>query len=396
LSRDLAFAPAGVRASTRGARPTYYEESLSPQGGRSLVRDSGVLVELTALNDPVAKRPLADPTGLQPDEIHAFLFADSEGVLIHGSPGDSLVEWGLEVMVLKESITLNCPLNLCDAVDVQSLADLLRGHAHCFFRLSRQLPLDIFSTWFKEVTDDGWCGWVTVEWLIRRTRDPLCYPLSVVNKKSAHRLRAFLSGCIPEGQSACGDVIQKCCLRLGETPVAPLSRADGLWLEDTYLREMRLPVEVCVWLVDGASKVATLRASSAWGLGPHSSYQTEAALSHFRHMAWSCGHFFPLHTFATPSFAFLTQEVAWRILDDRSMHKLTGPFADVCSNMASLRMPLPLLQCSPLGCLLASVPRRISPTCCHLFILVRSLRWWPLPLDLFLPQQLGDTRQRWN
>ena len=188
----------------------YYGEDHSPTGVGAGTGCTGPLVGLTEHNDPIGKRAKAAGVEISAEEVHSFSFADPLGCLSFGSEGNAVCEWGMEVVSLKSGGGLDLLEAIHGSTGVHEIAHVIQRSERCFFRLSRQLPEVLFFSLFREVKDDGWCGWVALEWLERRSRDPACLPLQVVVKKDAMALRKFLSDKVPEGPCRCGDVMLQC------------------------------------------------------------------------------------------------------------------------------------------------------------------------------------------
>jgi len=167
--------------------------------------------------------------------------------------------------------------------EVRNLASLdsadpmaLLGLATKNLVLQRRIVPTQMLEWFHMVEDHGWCGWIMIEWLVRRRSSPGCSPLRPSLNLERSQLAFFLDS-IGAGMApgAYRSVVQKCVSRLRQPTYSTISREDGLWFDSHMLAHLKLPFPVYIWDITGS--VATLTSSTNWGVGPHSLGQVTEA-----------------------------------------------------------------------------------------------------------------------
>jgi len=178
--------------------------------------------------------------------------------------------------------------------------------------------------WYGLVEDNGWCGWVMLEWFDRLRRNASCERLALTSPRDRACLASFITArLLVVTHVSTKTVLQKCLVRLREHRFRPLAPGDEISLTIKMVKHLSLGFEVAVWEVVGA--VASL-SSQVTDNGLLSAVELLAALSTPYHMAISCLHFhpFPLPG-GVPKLGSLTDQLCSAIRAEYNLVELAVP-----------------------------------------------------------------------
>jgi len=248
-------------------------------------------VALTPLNDPLLGRLDArEFEGLSLSQLESMV-SDTVAVEWLNDPAETVGEWTLSVAIQKCSAgrsTMSKVLEIVRDVTAspESLLNLPGGRITFQRRLSPRA-----SSWHKMVEDDGWSGWLMLEWFDRVARSPGAERLKLKRPRDRAWLAVFLESLANRvSDLPLRDRVRKCVVRLREKSYRPLIASDNLGFDITHLSKLRLDLKISCWEV--SDEVAHLVCNETGTCIPSAGNVEEATLGAF-HMSRCGEHFYP-------------------------------------------------------------------------------------------------------
>jgi hypothetical protein len=263
------------------ARRLEYQEAQAPTR----------VVSLTLLNDPLLGRPDArEFEGLSLSQLECMVSDQSEVEWLN-NPTESVGEWTLSVAIQKCSAgrsTMSTVLEIVrdEAARPESLLNLMGGRISLQRRLSPRA-----ASWHKMVEDDGWSGWLMLEWFDRVARSPGAERLNLKHPRDRAWMAVFLESLASRGTDlSLRDRVRKCVVRLREKSYRPLIASDNLGFDITHLSKLCLGLQISCWEV--SDEVAHLVCNETGTCIPSAGNVEEATLGAY-HMSRCGEHFYP-------------------------------------------------------------------------------------------------------
>jgi len=250
---------AGTRASPRGLPyknycmddefdfpPLVPPRLLSQQSAQVPTR----VVSLTSLNDPLMGRPDArEFEGLSLSQLEGMV-SDPDAVEWLNDPTETVGEWTLSVAIQKCSAGRATMVKALEIIRDQSanpetLLNLPGGKITLQRRLSPRA-----ASWHKLVADDGWSGWLMLEWFDRLARSPEAERLKLKNPRDRAWMAVFLEAMATRiTDLPMRDRVRKCVVRLREKIFRPLIASDNLGFDISHLRKLCVDLKISCWEV---------------------------------------------------------------------------------------------------------------------------------------------------
>jgi hypothetical protein len=206
LGSCMTLTAAGQRVSPRGVKRLNYGEALGedfpPLPGPTAGKRGAVpvpVVELTRHNDPMNGRvSTLGPDGFSSDELEMMVEGDNAVEWLGGIQA-SVGEWTLSLAVPKDDpgrVVMNKLLDLArDPIDAGGRIGVISSDNYRFQR--RLSPVAV--GWYGLLPDDGWSGWVMLEWFDRQTRVSAAERLVLTRPRDRAWLAVYLESLLRGG-----------------------------------------------------------------------------------------------------------------------------------------------------------------------------------------------------
>jgi len=234
----MLIAVAGVRRSPRVSQQCNYDvDSLSdfPQLVGRVAPHAAKLcspfpvVELTEHNDPLKGRVIEASLGnMSSDELEAMLTGQEMFERLGGLE-TTVGEWALSLELPKDERGKQVMHQIHDIArcPVEAPAYIGEVGTDPLF-LQRRLDPRALG-WYGLVEDNGWCGWVMLEWFDRLRRNTTCERLVLTSPRDRACLAAFIAArLLVVTHVPTKTVLQKCLVRLREHRFRPLAPGDEI------------------------------------------------------------------------------------------------------------------------------------------------------------------------